>query len=270
MRQRVSVTAAASLLLIASGLFSTAADAALWSSTELHYQHGRLDTPSFIPGADDSSTSIFTIQNATGWKHVDLFVFVDIIDDRDDDGFNDSDLYGEMYVASGIGTWRGADLNWGPIRDLGPVIGLNVADDAKVRKYLPGIRLYWTAPGFAFLNTDITRYIDDSRGVAHGGAPSEDDSFMVDVAWAYPFDIGAQSFSIEGHMEYIGSRTNEFGGRVSHWILAQPQFRWDAGKAFFDRPQKLYLGVEWQYWRNKLGDPDTDESAVQALAVWKF
>jgi hypothetical protein len=35
--------------------------------------------------------------------------------------------------------------------------------------------------------------------VGHGGAPAEDDSFMIDFNWAYPFSVGNQDFSIEGH-----------------------------------------------------------------------
>ena len=84
--------------------------------------------------------------------------------------------------------------------------------DADVLKFLPGIRLSWNIPGFAFLNTDFTAYIDANEGVSGGGAPKEDDSFMIDVNWAYPIEIGGQKFSIEGHAEYIDSRDNEFGG----------------------------------------------------------
>lgn len=254
------------LLLALSG---PACGGALWSSTEIHYQNGRLDAPSFA-GGGDARTSIVTLQNATGWEHLDLFVFVDIINDNDDNGFNDSDLYSELYLGGGFGKLFGHDGGFGPFRDIGWAFGVNYADDAKVRKFLPGIRLYWNAPGFAFLNTDITAYIDDSSGVSSGGAPKESDSYMIDFAWAYPFEVGGQAFSIEGHMEYIDGRRNEFGGPVSSWFLAQPQFRWDAGKAFFDKPGRFFLGFEYQYWNNKLGDPATDESAVQLLAVWKL
>ena len=137
-------------------------------------------------------------------------------------------------------------------------------------KFLPGIRLSWNIPGFAFLNTDFTAYIDANEGASSGGAPKESDSFMIDVNWAYPFEIGTQKFSIEGHAEYIHRRENEFGGRVHSWILAQPQFRWDIGNALFGNPDKLFVGTEIQYWNNKLGDSATDEFAVQALVVWRF
>ena len=50
-------------------------------------------------------------------------------------------------------------------------------------------------------------------------------------------------------------------------LLAQPQFRYNLGKTLaFDNP--LHIGIEYQYWRNKLGDRDTDESVVQLLLVW--
>ena len=117
--------------------------------------------------------------------------------------------------------------------------------------------------GFAFFNVDITAYIDASEGADAGGAPAQDDSFQIEVNWLYPFKIGKHSFTFEGHVEHIGERTNEFGGEVSDWILAQPQLRYDANKY-------IALGIEYQWWLNKLGDAATDENTVQALVVWKF
>lgn len=252
-----------SLLNMSLGLHVSAAQ---WSTTELHYQKGTLDAPGFV-GGGDASTNIITFQHASGWKYGDNFFFIDHLDDDKVDGFNDQDWYGEWYSNFSLGKISGANVGAGPIKDVGILMGFNWAADASVTKYLPGIRLSWDLPGFAFLNTDITAYLDDSKGVARGGAPTEDNSWMLDVNWAYPFSIGDQDFSVEGHMEYIGERTSEFGTEVSDWILAQPQFRWDMGKALFDSKGSLFLGVELQYWQNKLGDANTDEVALQLLVV---
>lgn len=257
----------ASGLALAMCLAAGNSHAALWTANELQYQYGRLDAPSFA-GSGEADTNILTFQHASGWKQLDVFFFVDVINDNRDDGFNDSDYYSELYLGGGFGKLAGHEGGFGPFKDIGWVMGFNYAHDPKVLKYLPGLRLYWDAPGFAFLNTDITAFIDDSSGVGSGGAPIESDSFMVDVSWAYPFKIGEQNFSIEGHAEYIDGRRNEFGGPVASWVLAQPQFRWDAGKSFWGKEGKFYLGLELQYWRNKLGDPSTDEMAAQFLAVW--
>ena len=237
---------------------ATAAD---WSNTELHIQIGNLDVPSFA-GGGDSDHVIYTLQHASGWKYGDNFFFIDVLD-GDRAGFQDFDMYGEWYTNFSLGKITGKPVGRGFVKDVGIILGFNWAAEAKVKKYLPGVRLSLDLPGFAFANLDITAYLDDSEGVASGGAPSEDNSFMIDFNWARPFKIGDSNFSIEGHIEYIGERDNEFGGQVESWILAQPQFRW------YPR-DNIALGIEYQFWQNKLGDAATDESAVQALFVWKF
>ena len=132
-----------------------------------------------------------------------------------------------------------------------------------MRKYAAGFRLALGLDGFAFANVDVMALMDRSEGIASGGAPSEDDTVLVDFNFARPFKLGRADFSIEGHVEYVGERTNELGGKVDAWILAQPQLQWHAN-------ERIAIGVEYQFWMNKLGDGSTDESAVQALLVWEF
>jgi len=232
-----------------------------WSVTELHVQYGNLDVPTFA-GGGSSDHLIYTLQHAHGWKFGDNFFFIDVLDARGS-GFQGFDLYGEWYSNFSLGKIAGRKIGAGIIADVGIILGYNRARDAEVEKYLPGIRLALNIEGFVFANLDITAYIDDSRGVSSGGAPREDDSFMVDFNFARPFRIGEHSFSIQGHIEYIGERDNEFGDKVEAWLLAQPQVRWNMN-------EHVSLGIEYQYWMNKLGDRDTDENAVQALFVWKF
>ena len=238
-----------------------AADAADWSITEAHLSYGNLDIPTFA-GGGDSDHFIYTLQHASGWKYGDNFFFVDFLDAQDP-GFQDFDVYGEWYSNFSLGKISGRTVGGGLISDVGLIWGFNWASDADVKKYLPGFRLVLDLGGFAFANLDFTAYIDDSEGAAAGGAPREGDSYMIDFNFARPFTIGRSNFSIEGHIEYIAGRDNEFGGKVEHWILAQPQFRWSPN-------EHLSLGLEYQYWLNKLGDGATDENTVQALLVWKF
>lgn len=254
----------------ALALAGTSAFALDWSVNEIQYQRGNLKAPSFAAGGGQSMTDIYTLQHASGWSVGELFFFVDFLNDRRKDGFNDRDYYGELYANFSLGKITGKPVGFGPVKDIGLIAGINKGGDAKVLKYLPGVRFSWDIPGFAFLNSDFTGYIDRSDGVGKGGAPKENDAYMVDINWAYPFTVGAQAFSIEGHVEYIGKRTDEFGNPVSAWILAQPQLRWDLGKAVADKPNHLFVGVEYQYWRHKLGDRNTTESRPQVLLVWRF
>lgn len=153
---------------------------------------------------------------------------------------------------------------------MGVITGLNYGADPNVLKLLPGIRLAWNIPGFTFLNTDIMADLDFNEGADSGGAPEESHSWIVDVNWAYPFQIGSQKFSIEGHVEYSDDRRNEFSDKVHSWIPAQPQFRWDLGHALFGAADNVFISTGVQWWNNMLGDSRTGEFAAQALAVWRF
>ena len=101
----------------------------------------------------------------------------------------------------------------------------------------------------------------------------EDSSFMIDFAWAYPFKIGSTSWTIVGHLEYIDGhqQTSSFGTtELESWILFQPQIRMDLGEALGNKAGKLFVGIEYQYWKNKLGEKGTNDNAAQFLAVWRF
>lgn len=236
-----------------------------WQINELQYQHGELDIIDPL-GGGTQTTHILTVQHASGWAFGDNFFFADFSRARD----TGDDVYLEGYAALRGSKLFDADLSFGPIADLGPVMGVNYGKVPKVRKYLPGIRLNWSIPGLTFLNTDFTAYLDDSAGLADGGAPAETNSFMVDVSWAWPLVFGRHRFSIEGHVEYIDGRRNEFGDRVERHVLGQPQFRYDIGNTLTHTPDTVFIGLEYQFWINKLGDAGTDEHAPQLLLVWRL
>lgn len=246
---------------LAALLSCTTVGAAEWSNTELHLQAGRLDVPAFA-GGGTADHIIYTLQHASGWKYGDVFFFVDVLD-SEESRFQDFDAYGEAYANLSLGKMRGRPVSFGPVSDVGLIGGVNWAADPNVRKYAAGVRLSLSLPGFAFANLDVMALIDDSEGIASGGAPSENDTVLVDFNFARPFRIGDADFSIEGHIEYVGERTNELGGKVEAWILAQPQVQWHVN-------ERIAVGIEYQFWMNKLGDGSTDERTVQALLVWEF
>jgi len=249
----------ASLCVILAGLIP--ASAADWSTTEFQFTYGELDN-AFTP--ESPNTFVWTLQHASGWKYGDNFFFVDLISPEG----GDLDAYSEIYMNLSLGKISGKDLSLGPIRDFGILGGLNFAAEAKVRVWLPGVRLAWDLPGFAFANTDFMAYLTDNSG-GEGAAPREKDSWMVDFNFATKsLALGPTKWNLEGHVEYVGARDNEFG-RTREWILAQPQLRLDLGDLIGIGANQLFAGVEGQFWMNKLGS-DKDESAVQALLVWRL
>ncbi len=266
----ISLTSAVAAVFCALAIVAQPATAADWSVTEIQLQYGNLETPSFFGGGDADTFSL-TFQHASSWKYGDNYFFITYFNGDDPSGFNNNDVYGEFYPNFSLGKITGKNLSLGPMWDVGILLGLNFGADSNILKFLPGVRFSWTIPGFAFFNTDFMAYIDASEGIINGvGAPKETNSYIIDVNWAYLFTIGGSRFSIEGHIEYVGARENEFGDEVSWWILAQPEFRFDLGHALGRTQDHLFIGVELQIWKNKLGDKATDEFAPQALLVWRF
>ncbi|MEH6582953.1 MAG: nucleoside-binding protein [Halioglobus sp.] len=262
--------------------------AAIWSTTEAQFQYGDLKKP-FQGGGSESETggtSIITLQHASGWKYGDNFFFFDYlnygntdIDELEGSG-RQTELYGEWYSNFSIGKMTGNDVSFLFVKDMGIIAGFNFAPEVNTNYYLPGVRFSLDLPGFAFANLDVTAYIQDSASDLGGGFGfKEDDSYMVDFNWALPFKIGNTSWSLEGHVEYIDGADmvavqrgvgELFDAKRESWVLAQPQLRMDLGEIMYGQEGQLFIGIEYQYWSNKLGDKDTDESVVQALAVWRF
>lgn len=236
-----------------------------WSLTEIHLQYGSLKNPDF-QGGGNLDTFITTLHHVSLWGPADVFFFTDL---QSIEGGN-TDVYSEIYAGLSLGKLSHRKIGWGPIRDIGLRIGFNGSFDDEIRKYLPGIRLSWEVPGFRSLNTDILAFLDGSSGAGQGSAPKQTNSVNIDVDWSRPFQLGGARFLLFGHVEYAGTRHNEFGKRVSWWVLGQPQFRYDLGYALYHKPDQLYTGIEWQFWINKQGESGTNENAVQALLVWRF
>lgn len=247
-------------------LILLAAPAAAAGQTEFQLQLGKL----VDPFADTRhATTVVTFQNAAQWSWGDHFMFFDYTADGGNDGFNEKDLYGEWYPSLSLGKISGSRVGFGPIRDFALLGGVNYGSQAKVLKYTPGLRASWDIPGFIFLNTEFARMVDASSGAEHGGAPSTDDGWLFDVNWLATWEMLGQTFTFTGHAEYISAVTNEFGDEVRAWILAQPQLTLDLGRALGGDGGRLMSGIEYQYWRNKLGT-DVSESVVQFLVVWRL
>lgn len=267
--------AAGLLIAVFSAPSALAAD---WSTTELHYQYGNLQKAYQGGGsaADTNGTSVLTFQHTSGWKYGDNFFFVDhsSYGKTDVDSQNstppEDELYAEYYANFSLKKITGHNFNLGFIDDIGVVAGFNFVPEIDTIYYLPGFRLVFDIPGFNFANLDITARIQDNTT---SFSVKEKDTYMLDFSWAYPFAIANTRWSVEGHVEYTHAAEQSINGisiddRES-WLLAQAQVRLDIGH-FWGNPDQLFLGMEYQYWRNKLGDPDTDESVPQLLIAWRF
>lgn len=275
MTMKTSLTA----LTLSTALAAPTVTAEIWGNTEVQLQAlGELER---VGSGGTADTTIITFQHAGGWEYGDNFFFMDYsrYSENNDGNFpvsDSSELYGEWYSNFSLGAITGKNLSFGPVKDIGVVAGLNFAPEVNSAWVLPGVRFALDLPGFAFAQIDVTGYVHQGGGSADSSVftiVDEDSSFMIDFSWAYPFKIGATSWSIEGHLEYIDGRTqtNNFGStELESWILFQPQVRLDLGEVLGQKAQRLFVGIEYQYWKNKLGTKGADDNAAQLLAVWRF
>jgi len=279
MKVNTLINIATATALAATTLMSSTTTAEIWGNTEVQLQaFGELER---VGTGGTADTTIITFQHAGGWEYGDNFFFVDhsrysVNNDANFPVEDSSEFYGEWYSNFSLGAITGNSFAFGPVKDIGIVAGLNFAPEVDSMWVLPGVRFSLDLPGFAFAQIDVTGYMHQGGGSATSPVftvVDEDSSFMIDFAWAYPFKIGSTSWSIEGHLEYIDGRgqTNNFGTtELESWILFQPQVRLDLGEVLGNKAGKLFVGIEYQYWKNKLGEKGTDDNTVQFLAVWRF
>jgi len=279
MKNQKTLNIIALVMMVSSAVITTDVFAETWSNTEVHLQMlGELER---VGTGGTAEATIITFQHAGGWEYGDNFLFIDhsrysVNNDANFPVEDSSEFYGEWYSTFSLAAITGNEISFGPVKDIGLVGGLNFAPEVDSMWVLPGVKFSLDLPGFAFAQVIVTGYIHQGGGSATSPVftvVDEDSSFMVDFSWAYPFKLGTTSWSIEGHLEYIDGRqqTNNFATtELESWILFQPQVRLDLGDALGNKPERLFVGIEYQYWKNKLGEDGTDDNTVQLLAVWRF
>jgi nucleoside-specific outer membrane channel protein Tsx len=279
-----------SLVLASIGAMTLAtipARAAEWSETEVLFNHGTKFREPFNPfnpndgkiGAvndTDVTKSYFTLQHASSHKLGRNFFFVDFIKSEKNDpqgGGSFGEIYGEWYSSLSLSKLTGSKFEWGVIRDLNLTGGINYGsknNGPNPRVLLFGPTVDFNVPGFIFFNVDLLAYKDSSR---FAGAPNTDETtWQITPSWLAKFNIGPTKWAFTGHIDWIGKRClvgpNGCTGRAVE-TLAQPEIRLDVGD-LFGKSDTIYIGMKYNYWKNKFGFEGLNERNPQIQLDWKF
>lgn len=237
---------------IAAAQVSFAAD---WSDTSIGYRYGTKFAEPF--GPNDIHKNIVNFTHVSGNKWGTNFFNVDLLESDNKDA-NAQEAYIVYRFTLDLEKAMGAKLAWGPVRGMGITAGFdwNTKNDpgyaSKKRMLVLGPTLFIDVPGF--LNVGAYLLEESNRPVGVASRYTYKTHPMLGAAWGIP--LGGTGLSFEGFLNWIASKgNNEFGGPTATEFNFDGQVMYDVGSKMGMAKNTLRAGLEYQYWRNKFGNP---------------
>lgn len=256
-------TAAATLLLA-----SCAAHAADWSDTSLSYRYGSKFAEPY--NNSDIVKHVVNFSHVSGYKYGKNFFSVDYLmsDENDPSSVGARSGAHEAYAVYrhtlDLAKVTGKPMTFGPVRGVGVTAGFDVNSktdagyNSKKRMLVLGPTLMFDVPGF--LDVSLLA-LHESNAPYNGFTQKATDRYrydthaMLTAAWGIPFTLGVP-LSFEGYANYIGTKgKNEFGGPTAVEINVDMQVMYDLSAALNAAKNTFKVGIEYQYWKNKFGNP---------------
>jgi len=243
--------------LAVSALGSMSANAADWADNSIGYRYGTKFAEPF--NSKDITKNIINFTHASGYKYGTNYLNVDLLMSDKTDG-NAQEAYIVYRHTLDLGKISGKDLSFGPARGFGLTAGFdwNTKNDtgygSKKRMLVLGPTAMMDVPGF--LNVSLLALWESNQPVGVTSRYSYDVHPMLNAAWGIPF--GTSGFAFEGYVNYIAAKgKNEFGGGTAPELNFDGQVMYDVGTSLGMGKNTFRVGLEYQYWRNKFGNPHT-------------
>lgn len=262
----------------ALAVFATcSAQAAEWSDTYLGYRYGTDFAEPF--NKNDITKNIVNVSHVSGYKYGKNFFNVDLLmsSNLDPSAAGSTSGAHEAYAlyrnTVDFGKINGTQYKFGPVRGVGATIGFdyNSKTDAgynsKKRMVVAGPTLMLDVPGFldvsllamwesnapysTFTKQATPRY----RYKTHA---------MIGAAWGIPFTAGIP-LQFNGYANFISAKgKNEFGGSTSPETNIDAQIMYDISENIGTPKNSFKVGIAYQYWRNKFGNPSKNNPGATA------
>lgn len=264
------------------------AQAATWSDTTIGYRYGTQFTEPNNP--DTVEKHILNLSHASGYSLGQNFFSLDVLQSDSADPANAGDSGAtEAYLAYRhqlhYGKLSGEPLAFGPVADVALTGGFdlntkNTAFAPRKRQLLLGPTLKLDLPrGFLDVSLFYSREWNHC-GLDACGAPgnrnsvSFDPYYQLNVAWGIPFDAGNVPLKFQGFFNYNGEKGDDyFNTETRPERLLRSSLMLDVGRLAWNESDQLWVGVGYEYWRNKFGNhdaPGVDTDAVTLNLEWHF
>ena len=220
-------------------------DLLLWQNNSLTYLYGK----DFKVNPAIQQT--VTFEHADAWKYGDNFLFIDKIfyNGKPDGGVGNNTYYGEFQPRISLGKVLDQKLEFGPIKDVLLAMTYEFGE-GDVESYLIGPGFDLAIPGFDYFQLNFyQRHTDGSR--------PGDNVWQITPVWSYTIPVGSSNVLIDGYMDWVVDNDVNSKGEYHANLHFNPQVKYDLGKALHFGEKQLYVGVEYDYWKDKYGIDDT-------------
>lgn len=264
------------LSLIALAAIAAGVQAADWSDTAITYRHGSKFAEPY--GSTDISKNIIGLTHVSGYKYGTNFLNIDyLMSDSKDSAFKDAqtgatEVYAVYRNTVDLEKVTGKSFKATGVRGLGVTAGVdfNTKTDtgynSKKQMVVLGPTLMLDVPQ-GFLNVSLLQLWESNAPSGWSYSLNRyygveryqyDPHPMLSAAWAIPFTVGSVPLSFEGYANFIAAKgKDEFGGNTAAETNIDMQVMYDFSNAVGSKPQTFKAGVEYQYWKNKFGNPTT-------------
>lgn len=216
-----------------------------------------------------------TFEHASGWSWGDVFFFLDSIHYKNEKDANlgKSTYYGEFTPRFSLGKITGKDFSFGIVQDVLLATTYEFGENRQ-HNYLIGPGVDLAIPGFDYFQLNLYYRKSDSNKVPAG-------AIQVTPVWAVTIPVGNSDILIDGYIDWVvnnktAKRSSAYHQNDYHANLhINPQVKYDLGKALGYEAKHLYVGFEYDYWKNKYGIKDskgfrTDQNTYSALLKYHF
>lgn len=247
------------------------ASAADWATFDIQFLYSSQFKEPF--NDRDVTKRIITAEYANSYVWGSNYAYMDVAKSSHDErgavsGEREAplDFFGEWYHTLSVSKVLKKAVRFGPVRDVGLLLGVVAGAKTsefrpETRAYVAGIEAVLPAPIGGFQTLSLSVY-DDHSSNAFGDVDSKT-TYRLAHCFGFPFRIGPVQGKLEGFWKMIGPTFQ--GGKTQ--FLAQPQLLIDASSLISAKPSTVYIGVEYQYYRNKFGT-ETKESHPQVMLKW--
>jgi nucleoside-specific outer membrane channel protein Tsx len=230
------------------------ANALEWSDTSVGYRYGTQFAEPF--NNQDISKNIVNLTHADGYKWGTNYLNLDVLNSDKTDS-HATEAYLVYRNTLDFGKISGKDLGFGPASGFGLTLGLdwNAKNDpgygSKKRMFVAGPTMMIKVPGF--LNVSLLALRESNQPVGLPSRYTYKTHAMLNVNWGIP--IADTGWAFEGYGNYIEAKgKDEFGGDTSPETNIDAMLMYDLGTKMGLGKNKVRVGLEYQYWRNKFGN----------------